>query len=65
MRKLIYAALAATLPAAAAPAGPLLPMMDAAAIATSCDEVLARARTRVAEMESRSGAAGVFTQPFP
>ena len=62
MRKLLTAALCVALTAAADPAGPLLPMMDAAELTKACDETLARARGRMAEMEARSAGAGFFAE---
>jgi thimet oligopeptidase len=63
MQRTVYAALlAAALPAAAQPAGPLLPLLDAAAITKSCDEALALGRKRVAEMEARAGGAGFLSE---
>ncbi|MEO7744070.1 MAG: M3 family metallopeptidase [Usitatibacter sp.] len=62
MRKALLAVLVAALPAAAQPAGPLLPMHDAASIARTCDEALARARDAVATMEAVSGGAGFLAE---
>ena len=49
---------AAVLPAAAQPAGPLLTMLDPAGVTRSCDEALATAREMTAKMEAGSGGAG-------
>jgi len=60
MQRVLHAVvLAAALPAAAQPAGPLLPLPESpAAITSACDEALARARAAVAEMEAKTGGAG-------
>jgi thimet oligopeptidase len=56
MRKLLLVALAAVLPAAAqTPAGPLLPQLDAAGIASRCDDALAAGRRELAQLEGGSG----------
>lgn len=64
MRKvLLVAALAAAAPAAAQqPAGPLLPLRDAAGITRACDDALAAGRQAVARMESGSGASGFLAE---
>jgi thimet oligopeptidase len=63
MRKALLAAFAAaTFPAAAAPAGPLLPTFDAAAVTAGCDAALERARARVAAMEAKTGGAGFLAE---
>lgn len=64
MQRTAYALLvAAALPAAAQqPAGPLLPLHDAAGIARTCDEALARGRAMVAKMEAASGGAGFLAE---
>ena len=60
---LIAALVAGALPAAARqPAGPLLPLFDAAGIAKACDETLARARERVAKMQAGKGGAGYLAE---
>jgi thimet oligopeptidase len=61
-RCLILLALAAALPAAAQPSRPLMPMLDAAGIAKSCDEGLARARDLVKAMAAKAGGAGFFAE---
>ena len=60
MRKLLcFALVAAALPAAAQqPAGPLVPMLDAAAVTATCDAALAKGHEMVAKMEAGSGGAG-------
>jgi thimet oligopeptidase len=57
-------AFAAALPAAAALAAerPLIPLLDAAAIAARCDGELARARAALKSMEARKGSAGVLNE---
>jgi thimet oligopeptidase len=64
MKTALYAAfVAAALPAAAhQPAGPLLPLFDAAGLTRACDEALARGRERVAKMEAGRGGAGYLAE---
>ena len=62
-KTLLAALLAAAIPAAAQqPAGPLLPMFDAAGLTKACDETLARARERVAKMEAGKGGEGYLAE---
>jgi len=61
MRFVPAAALAAAfipLAAAAAPARPLVPLMDAAAVDRACNAALERARKEVAAMQKKAGPAG-------
>src|SRR6185436_8830164 len=64
LRNSLLGALAAlALPAAAhEPAGPLLPLLDAAAIGKTCDAALEKARARVAAMEAKSGGQGFLAE---
>src|SRR5688572_29519223 len=61
-RLLVLALLAVSLPAAAAPSRPLVPLMDAAAVTRNCDAALASARKTVATMEARKGAGAIFDE---
>jgi thimet oligopeptidase len=63
VRALAFAAAAAS-PAVAALGAerPLIPLLDAAAIAARCDGELARARAALKAMESRKGPAGVLAE---
>ena len=63
MKKLLILALAAALPAAAQPAGPLLWMPDSpTALTSACDDAIAKARATVAEMEAKAGGAGFLVE---
>ena len=63
MRHLVaFLAAAAIFPAAAAPARPLVPLHDAAAITRACDEGLARHRKTIAALEAKAGAGAIFTE---
>ena len=63
MRHLVaFLAAAAIFPAAAAPARPLVPLHDAAAITRLCDEGLARHRKTIAVLEARRGAGAIFSE---
>lgn len=63
MRHLVaLLAAAAIFPAAAAPARPLVPLLDAAAITRACEEGLQRHRKTIAVMESKPGAAAIFAE---
>ena len=64
MKRAVFAvALAAAVPAAAQPAGPLLPTIDSpAALTQACDQALERSRAAVAEMEAKAGGAGFLEE---
>ena len=55
------AAAVAVLSAAAAPTRPLVPPVDAAAMARSCDDGLARHRRTIAAMQARRDAGAIFS----
>jgi thimet oligopeptidase len=62
MRHVLFAAaVAAAVPAASQPvAHPLLPVLDAPALTSSCEEGLARARAGIAQMKARADATAFF-----
>ena len=63
MRHLVaLLAAAALFPAAAAPARPLVPLHDAAAITRACEEGLERHRRTLAAMELKPGAGAIFAE---
>jgi thimet oligopeptidase len=59
---LAVVAAAALIPAAAAPARPLVPILDAAQVTRVCDAALEQARKTVIQMEARSGAGTIFDE---
>ena len=63
MRKAIFLIAVASLPIAAQqPAGPLLPLLDAAGVTATCDAALAKGRETVAKMEAGEGGAGFLAE---
>jgi thimet oligopeptidase len=62
-RTLLVLFVAAALPAASQPAGPLLSMpVSPAALTTACEDAITKARLAVAAMEAKAGGAGFLAE---
>ena len=59
---LLISGVLASLPVAAAPARPTVPLLDAAAITKACDAGIAKARKSIAAMEAKKGAGDIFNE---